>query len=53
LHNKHGRRKDFFQGGPTANVSSDSQKDFSRGGKVVKFRFTHSKLRKQPFLPNI
>jgi len=29
----HVRRKDFFQGGP----------------KVVKFDFSHSKLRKQPF----
>jgi len=30
--------------------SKGSQKDFPGGAKVVKFHFTHSKLRKQPFL---
>jgi len=40
----HGRRKDFFQEGATRGFS----KYFPRGSKVVKFVFSHSKLRKQP-----
>ena len=42
----HGRRKDFFQGGPVVHFS----KIFSRGGKIG---FYPSKLKKQPFLPVI
>jgi len=39
----HGRRRDFFQGGPVG----DFPKDFSRvGPKVVKFGFYPSKLKK-------
>ena len=29
--------------------SRSNQKDFSRAGKVMKFDFTHLKLREQPF----
>jgi len=44
---QHGRRKDFFQGGHQVIFPK-----FLQGGpKVVKFVFSHSKLRKQPFLP--
>jgi len=42
----HGRRKDFFQGGPLGHFS----KIFLGGGNTVKFVFSHLKLRKQPFL---
>jgi len=46
--------KDFFQGRASSGFSRGSQEDFcSRGPKVAKFRFNHSKLRKQPFLLNI
>ena len=41
----HERRKDFFQG--------EALGDFSWGAKVVKFDFSHKKLRKQPFLLNM
>jgi len=42
----HGPRKDFFQGGPTRGFFQI----FSRGRpNEVKFVFSHSKLRKQPF----
>jgi len=30
--------------------SRGNHKDFSRGEKVAKFRFNHSKIRKQPFV---
>ena len=44
----HGRRKDFFRGTTTL---EDFSKVFPGGRpKVVKFVFSHSKLRKQPFL---
>jgi len=47
-HNR-GRRKDFFQGGNSAFFQA-LQKDFSRvEPKEVKFHFTLSKLREQPF----
>jgi len=42
--------QDFFHGGPIAGFSRCWPKIFSRGEKVVKFHFTHSKVRKQPFL---
>jgi len=45
----HGRRKVFFQGGPLR----DFPKFFHEGPKVVKFVFSLSKLRKQPFLAEI
>jgi len=47
--NKHGHRKDFFQRGQQW-IFLGAAKEFSNGGpKMVKFHFTHSKLRKQPF----
>jgi len=40
----------FFPGGPIADFSRGSQKDFSRRMlKVVKFHFAHSKLKQQLF----
>jgi len=45
----YGRLKDFFQGEQLVDFS----KSFSRGGKVLKFVFYHSKLRKQPFFAEI
>jgi len=42
----HGRRKDFFQEGGTRGF-------FLGRLKVVKFGFSHSKLRKQPFFAEI
>jgi len=42
----HGRRKGFFQGGDTRRFFQT----FSEGAKVVKFDFSHSKPRKQPFV---
>jgi len=49
LRYRHGRRKDFFQGGAVG----DFPKIFPRGGpKVVKFVFYPSKLQKQPFFVN-
>jgi len=36
----------FSRGGPLVDFS----KNFSRGAKVVRFAFSHSNLRKQPFL---
>jgi len=41
----HGRRKDFVQGEAPGNFS----KIFPGGPKVVKFVFSHLKVRKQPF----
>jgi len=47
---KHGRQKDFFLGwGLIVDFSRGSKKDFPEGPKVVKFHFTHPKLRKRPF----
>jgi len=43
LTRSHGRCKDFFQSGGTRGY-------FQGGPKVFKFDFSHSKLRKQPFL---
>ena len=46
----HGRRKDFFQWAPL----DDFSKIFlGRGPKVVKFVFSHAKLRKQTFSAEI
>jgi len=42
----HGRRKDFFRGG----LQWDFSKIFPGVQTVVKFVFSHSKLRKQPLL---
>jgi len=45
----HGCRKDFFNGAPAGHFS----KTFPEGPKVVKFVFSHTKLRKQPFFAEI
>ena len=48
-YNNHGRRKDFFQGG---GALGDFSKIFPGGPKVVKFAFSHSKLKKTFFAEN-
>jgi len=53
-HNKHnghgyGRRKDFCQRVPR----EDFSKNFLGGPKVVKFVFSHSKVRKQPLFATV
>jgi len=44
--NRHGCRKNFFQGGPLKEFS----KIFQEGGKSGEIYFSLSKIRKQPFL---
>jgi len=45
----HGRRKDFFQGWAKEIFPGVTKRNFSRGEGVVKFHFTNSKTREQPF----
>jgi len=42
----------FFQGGVNSGLFHRYPKRYFQGGKVVKYHFTHSKLRKQPFCWN-